>query len=192
MGLLLPRRPMVCSAQQAPPFSLPPRPREKSRNRPRRRRRRPNPNRRSANRTEDRMDEYEWYDDDEPYVLREPYVIIEKRGSGVGSLLAALALGAGVALLLAPQTGEETRKEIARRARRAQDAAQDFVEDLSGTVADKFQEVRSSVEERIEATLDAVDDKKRRVSNAYHVGRAAAREARGDLEQRIAESKAAY
>jgi gas vesicle protein len=138
------------------------------------------------------MDEYEWYDDDDPYVLREPYVIVEKREPGVGSFLIGLALGAGVALLLAPQSGEATRRVIARRARRAQDAAQDFVEDVSGTVADKFQEVRASVEERIEATLEAVDDKKRRVSNAYHAGRAAAREARGELEQRIAESKAAY
>jgi gas vesicle protein len=139
------------------------------------------------------MDEYEWYDDDdEPYILREPYVIVEKHGPGVGTFLIGLAFGAGVALLLAPQSGEETRREIARRARRAQDAAQDFVEDVSGTVADKFQEVRATVEERIEATLGAVDDKKRRVSNAYHAGRAAAREARGELEQRIAESKAAY
>jgi gas vesicle protein len=137
------------------------------------------------------MDEYEWYDDDEPY-LREPYVIVERNQPGVGSFLIGLALGAGVALLLAPQSGEETRRGLARRARRAQDAAKDFVEDVSGTVADKFQEVRASVEERIEATLDAVDDKKRRVSNAFHAGRAAAREARGELEQRIAESKAAY
>jgi gas vesicle protein len=137
------------------------------------------------------MDDYEWYDDDEPY-LRQPYVIIEKRDPGVGPLLLGIALGAGVALLLAPQTGEETRREIARRARRAQAAAQDFVGDVSGTVADKFEEVRASVEERIEATLDAVDDKKRRVSNAFHAGRAAARDARGELEQRIAESKAAY
>ncbi|HMF88763.1 MAG TPA: YtxH domain-containing protein [Gemmatimonadaceae bacterium] len=137
------------------------------------------------------MDEYEWYDDDEPYA-REPYVIIERREQSVGSLLIGIALGAGVALLLAPQSGVETRREIARRARRAQDAAQDFVGDVSGTVADKFQEVRASVEERIEATLDAVDDKKRRVSNAFHAGRAAARDARGELEQRIAESKAAY
>jgi gas vesicle protein len=138
------------------------------------------------------MDDYEWYDDDEPYVLREPYVIVERGGPGVGSFLIALALGAGVALLLAPQTGEETRRVIARRARRAQEVAHDFVGDMSGTVADKFKEVRASVEERIEATFDAVDDKKRRVSNAFHAGRAAAREARGELEQRIADSKAAY
>lgn len=139
------------------------------------------------------MDEYDYYDDDDDErYLREPVVIVERNEPGVGSFLIGLALGAGVALLLAPQTGEETRRGLARRARRAQDAAKDFVEDVSGTVADKFQEVRATVEERIEATLDAVDDKKRRVSNAFHAGRAAAREARGELEQRIAESKAAY
>jgi gas vesicle protein len=138
------------------------------------------------------MDEYDWYDDDDERYLREPVVIVEKSEAGVGSFLIGLALGAGVALLLAPQSGEETRRGLARRARRAQGAAKDFVEDVSGTVADKFQEVRATVEERIEATLDAVDDKKRRVSNAFHAGRAAAREARGELEQRIAESKAAY
>src|ERR1700686_5032803 len=137
------------------------------------------------------MDENDWYDDDEPY-NGEPYVIVEKREAGIGPFLIGLALGAGAALLFAPQSGEETRRGIARRARRAQEAAQDLVEDVSGTVADKFNEVRETVGERIDATLDAVDDKKRRVSNAFHAGRAAAREARGELEQRIAESKAAY
>jgi gas vesicle protein len=137
------------------------------------------------------MDEDDFYDEDEPY-YGGPYVIVEKRDVGIGPFLIGLALGAGAAILLAPQSGEETRRIIARRARRAQDAAQGFVEDVSGTVADKFDEVRASVGERIEATLDAVDDKKRRVTNAFHAGRAAAREARGELEQRIAESKAAY
>jgi gas vesicle protein len=138
------------------------------------------------------MDENDWYDeDDEPYDVG-PYVIVERRETGIGPFLIGLALGAGAALLFAPRSGEETRRGIARSARRAQDAAQDFVGDVSGTVADKFKEVRASVEERIEATLDAVDDKKRRVSNAFHAGRAAARDARGELEQRIAESKAAY
>lgn len=139
------------------------------------------------------MAKHDWYDeDDEPYLVREPYVIVERRESGVGSFLIGLALGAGVALLFAPQSGEETRRGIARRARRAQDAAQDFVEDVSGTVADRFKEVRASVEERIEATLEAVDAKKRQVSNAFDAGRAAARQTRGELEDRIAERKAAY
>jgi gas vesicle protein len=138
------------------------------------------------------MDERDWYDGD-PYVER-PYVIIERRdaGAGIGTFIVALALGAGVALLLAPQSGEETRRAVARRARRAQEAAQDFVEDVSGTVADKFKQVRASVEERIDATFEAVDAKKRQVSNAVEAGRAAARQTRGELEHRIAERKAAY
>ena len=138
-----------------------------------------------------RMDERDWDEDDEDY-FAEPYVIVEKQEIGIGPFLLGIALGAGVALLFAPQSGQETRRGIARSAKRAQDAAQDFVEDVSGTVADKFKEVRTSVEERIEATIDAVDDRKRRVTNAFHAGRAAAREARGELEQRIAETKAAY
>jgi gas vesicle protein len=136
------------------------------------------------------MNEYDWYDDD-PYIER-PYVVVERDRGGVGPLFLGLALGAGLALLLAPQSGEETRRGIARRARRAQQAAQDFVEDVSGTVADKFNDVRSTVEERIEATLDAVDTKKRQVTSAFEAGRVAARQSRGELEHRIAERKAAY
>jgi gas vesicle protein len=137
------------------------------------------------------MDEYDWYDED-PYLAERPYVVVEGDRAGVGSLFLGLALGAGLALLLAPQSGEETRRGIARRARRAQQAAQDFVEDVSGTVADKFNDVRSTVEERIEATFEAVDAKKRQVNNAFEAGRAAARQSRGELEHRIAERKAAY
>jgi gas vesicle protein len=143
-----------------------------------------------------RADEDDWYDEDEDYgpgpYNADPYVIIQERQLGIGPFLLGIALGAGAALLFAPQSGEETRQGIARSARRAQGAAQDFVEDVSGTVSDKFREVRTTVEERIEATLDAVDQRKRRVTSAYRAGRAAAREARGELEQRIAESKAAY
>jgi gas vesicle protein len=136
------------------------------------------------------MDENDWYDEEEDYPA--PYVIVEKSETGIGPLLLGIALGAGAALLFAPQSGEETRRGIARSARRAQDAAQDFVEDMSETVSDKFKDVRASVEERIEATMDAVDDRKRRVTNAFHAGRAAARDSRAELEQRIAETKAAY
>ncbi|MDQ3672910.1 MAG: YtxH domain-containing protein [Gemmatimonadota bacterium] len=135
------------------------------------------------------MDEYEWYDD-EPY--SEPYVIVERHEAGVGPLILGLALGAGVALLLAPQSGEATRRSIARRARRAQEAAQEIVEDMSGVVAEKFHDVRDRVEDSIDATLDAVDAKKRQVADAFDAGRAAARQSRGELEHRIAERKAAY
>ena len=146
-------------------------------------------------RTRDQDDEIDepdfYYEDEDPYDAA-PYVIVEKQDIGIGPFLLGIVLGAGAALLFAPQSGEETRAGIARSARRVQQNAQDLVEDVSENVADKFRQVRDSVEERIEATFDAVDDKRRRVSNAYQAGRAAAREARGELEQRIADTKAAY
>ena len=141
---------------------------------------------------DDDIDEPDFYYEDEDPYEDVPYIVVEKSDFGIGQLLLGIAIGAGAALLFAPQSGEETRRGIARSARRVQQNAQNFVEDVSGNVADKFREVRASVEERIEATLDAVDDKRRRVSNAYQAGRAAAREARGELEQRIADTKAAY
>ena len=138
------------------------------------------------------MADNDWYEDEGEEYYPAPYVVVEKGEIGIGPFLLGIALGAGAALLFAPQSGQETRNGIARSARRAQGAAQDFVEDMSETVSDKFRDVRASVEERIEATLDAVDDRKRRVTTAFQVGRAAARESRAELEQRIADTKAAY
>ena len=51
------------------------------------------------------------------YEDEEPYVIIEKHSGSVGSLLLGVAIGAGLALLFAPQSGPETRRGISRQAR---------------------------------------------------------------------------
>ena len=65
-------------------------------------------------RTRDQDDDFEepdfYYENDDAYDA--PYVVIEKREAGVGLLVLGLALGAGAALLFAPQSGEETRRGI--------------------------------------------------------------------------------
>ena len=61
----------------------------------------------------------------------EPAVIIERNSGGVGSFLLGVAIGAAAALLLAPQSGAATRRDIERSARRAQRAAQDMAGDIS-------------------------------------------------------------
>src|SRR5918912_1612275 len=48
------------------------------------------------------------------------------------------------------------------------------------------------VEDRVDAARDAVTMRKQQVTRAVHAGRAAAQEAREELERRIAETKAAY
>lgn len=121
-----------------------------------------------------------------------PYIVIEKHSSGVGSLLLGVVIGAGVALLFAPRSGEETRTEIKRRAQRAGDAARGVAEGVSDSVADTFESARSRVERQIQTARSAIEMKKRQVTRAMDAGRAAAHEARGDLERRLAETKAAY
>lgn len=121
-----------------------------------------------------------------------PYIVIEKHSSGVGSLLLGVVIGAGVALLFAPRSGEETRSEIRRRARTARDAARNVAEGVTDSVADTFESARSRVEQQIESARSAIEVKKRQVTRAMDAGRAAAHEARGDLERRLAETKAAY
>lgn len=121
-----------------------------------------------------------------------PYVIIEKSEPGVGVFVLGLALGAGLALLFAPGTGEETRRSLQRRARRMGDQAQDFVSEVTGTVGQTLHDAKERVGSRIDATRQVVELKRRQVSNAVDAGRAAAQQARFELEQRIAETKAAY
>lgn len=122
----------------------------------------------------------------------QPYVVIEKEQGSIGSLLIGFAIGAGVALLFAPRSGMETRRELTRGARRMQRSAQDVVEDVTGTVSDGFHQARQHVEEHIDAARQAVELKRAQVSRAVEAGRAAATQAREELERRIAETKAAY
>lgn len=131
------------------------------------------------------MSDYDWDED-------EPYVVIEQKPAGVGSFILGLAVGAGLALLLAPRTGKETRRDLGRRAREVGDQAQELVSELTESVGNTFQQAKDQVEGRIDAARNAVDLKRRQVSNAVDAGRAAAQQARVELEQRIAETKAAY
>ena len=120
------------------------------------------------------------------------YVVIERREPGVGALLMGIAIGAGLALLFAPKTGEETRRDLQRHARRVSDQAQDFVSEVTDSVGHTIQSAKERVETKIDSTRNAVELKRRQVSNAVDAGRAAAQQARVELEQRIAETKAAY
>ena len=114
----------------------------------------------------------------------EPYVVVE-RGSRFAPFILGAALGAGLALLFAPRSGAATRKQIKRRAARAADAAREAVSDAAG-------DIRHRVEERIDEARETFQAKKQQVQLAIEAGRAAAHDARSDLEVRLAENKAAY
>ena len=122
----------------------------------------------------------------------EPYIVIEKHNGGVGDFLLGALIGAGVALLFAPRSGRETRADIGRRARSAQDRVRDVATGVTDQVVDTFETARSRIEEQIESARDAIVTKKDQVTRAMEAGREAAQQARTDLERRLAETKAAY
>ncbi|MBX3133535.1 MAG: YtxH domain-containing protein [Gemmatimonadaceae bacterium] len=97
----------------------------------------------------------------------EPAVVIERRGSaggGVGLFLLGAAVGAGLALLFAPQTGDETRADIRRGARKVKRKARDLAETGRGVVDDlsrqgrsAARDARAALEERLARHREATD-----------------------------------
>ena len=131
------------------------------------------------------MSRYDLDDDDR-------VVVIEQHSAGVTPFLVGMALGAGLALLFAPSSGIETRRQIRQRAMRVRRAAEQVANDVTDTVSETFQDARRRVEDHIDSARDAIDLKRRQVRRAMDAGRAAAQQARDELEDRIAETKAAY
>src|SRR3954466_14432754 len=131
------------------------------------------------------MSRYDFDDD-------EAYVVIERHEAGIKPFLVGLALGAGVALLFAPRSGAATRRDIKRRADRVKHSAEQAVQDVTDSVVNTYEDAKRRVEDQIDSARQAVDLKRRQVNRAFDAGRMAAREARDELEQRIAETKAAY
>lgn len=111
-----------------------------------------------------------------------PYIVVEREsGGGLGTFVLGALVGAGVALLLAPQSGEETQEELKARAKKLRGAAEDRVRDAQRTLEERLDVAREGVRTRVDSVKGAVES-----------GREAAREARADLEQRLERSKAAY
>jgi gas vesicle protein len=65
-------------------------------------------------------------------------------------ILAGGIVGAGVALLFAPQTGERTRKDILRYAKKKKIRAGEAVDDLSATVSDLVDTLSDKTDDLLE------------------------------------------
>ena len=134
------------------------------------------------------MSRYEFDDD-------EPYVVIERHSDAASApFLIGLALGAGVgaAVRAALGRGDAPRHQAPRAARATRgraDVATDVTDTRRRHVPGRAPPRRRAdrLGARRRSTL-----KQRQVHRAMDAGRAAAHEARDELEQRIAETKAAY
>ena len=86
----------------------------------------------------------------------------------LGGLLLGAAVGAGVALLLAPASGSETRSTIGRRARRLGQQSRDMVDDMQDSVSDGMY----TLDKAARNVKKAVGDGMERVDSAVREGRA--------------------
>lgn len=110
-----------------------------------------------------------------------PYVIVERNsGGGFGSFCLGALVGAGLALLFAPQTGEETQEELKERAKKLRVAAEERVREAQLHFGDHIEAVRDGVQSQVGLVRDAVE-----------TGRQAAETARSDLGAKLERSKAA-
>ena len=98
----------------------------------------------------------------------------DERGSSAGFLLAFLsgaALGAIAALLLAPQSGRESRKQLRGYARRAEED----LRNLAGEAGKQF-------EEAVDQGKDYVEAKKSVLREAFEAGREAMKREREKMQ----------
>jgi gas vesicle protein len=111
-----------------------------------------------------------------------PYIVIERdSGGGVGSFVLGALVGAGLALLFAPKTGEETQDEIREQARKLRAAAEERVREAQRQLEDRLDDAREGARTKYEDVREALE-----------TGRTAAVDARGDLQEKLERSKAAY
>lgn len=117
-------------------------------------------------------------------------VVVEREGSAsVVWFLVGGAVGAGLALLFAPRTGDETRRRLGRRLNKLRDAADQVFADLKEAVAtDGASQVEAGAEEE-EDTPSGSDDGTAGAEPEVTRRRGAAA-ARRELEQRLAEARA--
>lgn len=121
----------------------------------------------------------------------QPVVVVERSEGSLAGFLLGLAVGAGVALLFAPKTGDETRQQLKNTGRRLRAAAAERAEDLQEALGGRYERTRERIEEGLETARSTLDEKRESARDAIHAGKEAVKSARSELERRLAESKAA-
>jgi gas vesicle protein len=98
-------------------------------------------------------------------------------------ILAGGIVGAGVALLMAPQSGQRTRKDIARYARKTKNRANDVVDDLSATVSDLVDTLGEKTDDLLDKGKDVAGSARKEVIRLIEEGAASLEKFRTKLSR---------
>lgn len=109
----------------------------------------------------------------------------KKVAAGALMLVAGGIIGAGLALLFAPQSGKKTRKDITRYARKAKHRADDVVDDFSDTVSELVDTVGEKAADILDKGKDLAYDAKKELLKAIEEGQARLEKQRAKLSKII-------
>lgn len=113
---------------------------------------------------------------------QEVTVIETDTGASAKWFLVGALVGAGLGLLFAPQSGERTRKDIAKRAKRLRHDAEEKLEELGDQIEDRGRRIKGAVEDWADDVAEEVREGKRAITRT-------ADSARDELERRLAEAR---
>ncbi len=80
-------------------------------------------------------------------------------GNTLLALITGAAIGAGVGLLYAPDSGEKTREKLKKDAQKAQDNLNKRYHETSSNLSEKAKKARVDFEQRLEETLSSASHK---------------------------------
>jgi gas vesicle protein len=89
---------------------------------------------------------------------------------GVMMLLAGGVIGAGLALLYAPQSGERTRKQISRYARKVRNEAEEAIRDAAHSVTEMAEKLGEKTSDLAEKGGEVAEDWRRHLLDSIEQG----------------------
>jgi gas vesicle protein len=124
---------------------------------------------------------------------RERTVIIQRGGSSLWWFLVGGALGAGLALLFAPQSGDRTRRVVGRKLGKLRDAADEALDELRDAWSPGDERLHRSLaqtEPEADEKEDAGSETEADAVESNASGHSRPAPARQELERRLAEARA--
>lgn len=89
---------------------------------------------------------------------------------GAMMLVAGGVIGAGLALLYAPQSGKKTRKQIVRCGRRVRNETERKMRDAAETVTEMAEDLGDKTRDLVESGAEAAEDWRRHLLDAIEKG----------------------